>query len=81
MFGLLCCVCTAATRCALLQINQLAMWLETSKMHSSLTGNVLGGGLLGDLVQRMAAAEASVSSGSQVRVADVAHSLLVYMFE
>jgi hypothetical protein len=51
-----------------LQINQLAMWLETSKMHPSLTGNMLGGGLLGDLVQRMAAAEAAVNSGSQVGV-------------
>jgi hypothetical protein len=54
-----------------LQINQLAMWLETSKMHPSLTGNVLGGGLLGDLMQRMAAAEAAVSSGSQVSAAVV----------
>jgi hypothetical protein len=48
------------------QINQLAMWLETSKMQPALTGNLLGGALAGDMLQRMAAAEAAVSRGSQV---------------
>jgi hypothetical protein len=48
------------------QINQLAMWLETSKMRPALTGKLLGGGLLGDMLQRMAAAEAAVAAGRQV---------------
>jgi hypothetical protein len=47
------------------------MWLETSKMQPSLTGKMLGGGLLGDLMQRMASAEAAVSSGSQVGIGNV----------
>lgn len=47
------------------EINQLAMWLETSKMRPSLTSNLLGGGLLGNLMQRLAAAEAAVSAGRQ----------------
>lgn len=31
----------------------LAYWLETAKMNSDLTGNLLGGPLLGDLLARM----------------------------
>jgi hypothetical protein len=48
------------------QVNQLAMWLETSKMDPQLTGNLLGGALLGDMLQRMATAEQAVLAGSQV---------------
>jgi hypothetical protein len=51
-------------RCS--QVNQLAMWLETSKMDPQLTGNLLGGALLGDMLQRMATAEQAVLAGSQV---------------
>lgn len=47
------------------QITELAMWLETSKMDPSLTGNLLGGGLLGDVLHRMAAAEAAYQANSQ----------------
>lgn len=56
-----------------LQVVQLAMWLETSKMDPGLTGNLLGGGLLGDILQRMAAAEQAVLSGS--KVSSATHSL------
>jgi hypothetical protein len=49
-----------------LQISELAMWLETSKMDPSLTGNLLGGGLLGDVLHHMAAAEAAYQANSQV---------------
>lgn len=43
------------------------MWLETAKMAPELTGNLLGGALLGDVLARMAAAQEATSGGSQVR--------------
>eukprot|EP00775_Hariotina_reticulata_P004333 gene4333-4586_t len=48
------------------EVVDLAMWLETAKMSPSLASNLLGGGLLGDLLNRMAAAEAAVAAGSKV---------------
>lgn len=42
------------------------MWLEASKMDPQLTGNLLGGALLGDMLQRMATTEQAVLAGSQV---------------
>lgn len=45
------------------QVVQLAMWLETSKMDPELTGNLLGGGLLGDMLQSIEAAEQAVQEG------------------
>jgi len=45
---------------------ELAMWLETSKMSPSLASNLLGGRSLGELLARMAAAEAAVAAGSKV---------------
>lgn len=50
----------------ILQTVDLAMWLETSKMRPNLTGNLLGGGLLADMLTRMSAAQQAVSRGSQV---------------
>lgn len=49
------------------QVVDLAMWLETSKMDPALTGNLLGGGLLGDILTHMTAAEQAVQSSSKVR--------------
>eukprot|EP00878_Enallax_costatus_P012497 GHUV01013052.1.p1 GENE.GHUV01013052.1~~GHUV01013052.1.p1 ORF type:complete len:288 (+),score=66.96 GHUV01013052.1:1217-2080(+) len=43
----------------------LAMWLETAKMTPELTGNLLGGGLLADMLIRIIAAQQVVSRGSQ----------------
>jgi len=37
-------------------------------MSPELTGNLLGGGLLGDMLSRMAAAEQAGKSGGQVRL-------------
>jgi hypothetical protein len=45
----------------------VAHWLETSKMRSSLAGNLLGGALLGDILQRLQAAQQAVSGGGEVR--------------
>jgi hypothetical protein len=42
------------------------MWLETSKMDLQLTGNLLGGGLLWDILTRMTAAQQALQSGSKV---------------
>lgn len=42
------------------------MWLETAKMAPELTDNLLGGGLLGDMLSRMAAAEEAMTRDSQV---------------
>jgi hypothetical protein len=42
------------------------MWLETSKMNPQLTGNLLGGGLLGDILARMTAVQQALQSGSKV---------------
>lgn len=42
------------------------MWLETSKMDPELTGNLLGGGLLGDILNRMATVEQVHQSNGQV---------------
>jgi hypothetical protein len=36
-------------------------------MRSSLAGNLLGGALLGDVLQRMQAAQRAVGSGDKVR--------------
>lgn len=44
------------------------MWLETAKMRPELTGNLLGGGLLGDMIIRLTAAQAARATGSQVRL-------------
>lgn len=52
--------------CLVRQVTELAMWLETSKMDPGLTGSLLGGGLLGDVLHRMAAAEAAYQANSQV---------------
>jgi len=45
------------------------MWLETAKMSPSLASNLLGGALLGDLLDRVAAAEAAVEAGGKVGLA------------
>lgn len=42
----------------------LAQWLETSKMRSSLAGNLLGGALLGRLMQALDAAAGAHVNGS-----------------
>jgi hypothetical protein len=55
-----CCVSRAC------QVVDLAMWLETAKMDPELTGNVLGGGLLGDILHHMTVAEQAVQSNSKV---------------
>lgn len=41
---------------------QLAYWLETAKMRSNLTGNLLSGLLLGDALSYIDAAATAVSS-------------------
>lgn len=45
------------------QVAELADWLETAKMRSNLTGNGLGGGLLGDLIARLQAASEHLREG------------------
>lgn len=45
------------------QTVDLAHWLETRKMQPSLTGGLLGGAALGDLLSRAASAESAVRSG------------------
>jgi len=35
------------------EVSQLAMWLELSKMRSQMTGNLLGGALLGEMLVRL----------------------------
>lgn len=40
-------------------MQDLAYWLETAKMRSNLTGNLLSGLLLGDIVSKLQAAEAN----------------------
>jgi hypothetical protein len=57
---LCCCVSCAG------QVVDLAMWLETAKMDPALTGNLLGGALLGDILHHMTAAEQAVQSSSKV---------------
>jgi hypothetical protein len=52
---------------------QLAYWLETAKMRSSLTGGLLGGALLGDLLAYLDAAVAATSANL---VAPVYYKLL-----
>lgn len=49
-----------------LQTVELAMWLETSKMWPNLTSNLLGGGLLADILGRLDAAQQAVAEDSQV---------------
>ncbi|KAL4457857.1 hypothetical protein ABPG75_012722 [Micractinium tetrahymenae] len=44
------------------QMQELAYWLETSKMHSSLTGNLLAGPLLADLLSYLEAAATAATS-------------------
>lgn len=51
----------------MLQVIDLAMWLETAKMRSNITGNLLGGALLGDIMSRMTSAVEASNAGSQVR--------------
>lgn len=43
---------------------QLAYWLETAKMRSALTGSLLGGLQLGDLLAYLARAEAALASNA-----------------
>lgn len=52
---------------------QLAYWLETSKMRSSLTGSLLGGALLGDL---LAYIEKAVAATSANLVANIYYKLI-----
>ena len=47
-------------------LQSLAYWLETSKMQSNLTGNLLGGTILGDLLQHVEDAVDAVSANVQV---------------
>jgi hypothetical protein len=42
------------------------MWLELSKMKSELTGNLLGGALLGDILSRLQQAATAWQQGHQV---------------
>ncbi|PRW05761.1 acid phosphatase [Chlorella sorokiniana] len=44
------------------EMQQVAYWLETAKMRSELTGNLLGGLVLADLVRYLDAAEAATAS-------------------
>lgn len=44
------------------QMQELAYWLETSKMRSSLTGNLLAGPLLGDLLSYLEGAATAATS-------------------
>jgi hypothetical protein len=49
------------------QIRQLAYWLELRKASSELSGALLGGGLLGDLLAKLGGAVEATARGSQVR--------------
>ena len=51
----------------MLQIRSLAFWLETAKMHSDLTGNLLGGVALADMAAAFTRAQQARANGSQVR--------------
>lgn len=55
------------------------MWLETSKMDPGLTGSLLGGGLLGDVLHRMAAAKAAYQANSQVSSLPVCCAAFLYV--
>jgi hypothetical protein len=46
-----------------LQVQQLANWLETSKMRSSMAGNLLGGALLGDMLHWLQQAVVGIRTG------------------
>ncbi|GFR50752.1 hypothetical protein Agub_g13018 [Astrephomene gubernaculifera] len=48
------------------KIQQLAYWLETAKMRSNLTSNLLGGVPLADLAAYLQAAAAAAAAGSPV---------------
>lgn len=52
------------------------MWLETSKMDPDLTGSLLGGGLLGDVLNHMATAEAAYQANPQVSFLPVCRAAL-----
>jgi len=47
------------------EMQELAFWLETAKMRSDLTSNLLGGLLVGDVLKRLKYAEVDVTEGRQ----------------
>ncbi len=44
----------------------MAYWLETAKMQSNLTGNLLGGTILADMLEHVEDAVDAVSANVQV---------------